>query len=98
MPSNLLIFTGEHSVEIPLWLDGSLLFNNADDAVSQLGISRRLADDIAAWGRSWQRLDVGEEALDAEAVRLVRRLQTELREIAEKTRSDHFYRVAYWPG
>lgn len=97
MSSNLLIFTGEHSVDVPLWLNGSLLFNNADDAVSRLGISQQLANDIAHWGRSWQ-TDADEEWLDAEAVRLVRRLQTELREIAEQTGSDNYYRVVYWPG
>lgn len=98
MSSNLLIFTGEHTVEIPLWLNGSLLFDNASGAVSGLGIGRQLADDIAQWGRAWQELDVDEEWLDMSAIKLVRRLQRELRENAEKARSDHYYRVAYIPG
>lgn len=80
---------GEDSVVIPLWSDeDGLLFADPEELVNELGVSSRLAADLAAWGIGWQDR-AGQADHDAEAARLVRRLRRELEHLG--------YGFVYWP-
>jgi DNA-binding transcriptional LysR family regulator len=69
---------GEHTVTVPLWSDqDGLMFNDPTELVREFGVSPDLAADLAAWGIAWA-AQAGHPAHDAEAARLVRRLNTEL--------------------
>jgi hypothetical protein len=68
---------GEHTVDVPLWSDDGLMFNDPDELVRQLGVSADLAADIVAWADAWHSRS-GEPDHDAAAATLVRRLNEEL--------------------
>jgi hypothetical protein len=70
-------FMGEHTVDVPLWSEDGLMFNDSDELVRELGVSPDLAADIVAWAVAWPSLS-GDPAHDAAAARLVRRLNNEL--------------------
>jgi len=70
---------GEHTVDVPLWSDDGLMFNEADELVRELGVSGDLAADIVAWAAAWQS-HCGNPDHDAAAATLVRRLNEELAE------------------
>jgi hypothetical protein len=72
---SILRFMGEHTVEVPLWDDEGLLFNDRQEFESQFGVSEGLASDIVAWAAAWDAGDRGAE-LDREAASVVRRLIT----------------------
>ena len=70
---------GEHTVDVPLWSDDGLMFNDADELVRELGVSADLAADIVAWAAAWESR-YGNAEHDAAAANLVRRLNKELPE------------------
>ena len=79
---------GEHDVDVPLWSDeDGLMFSGPQELIEKLGVSSDLAADLEAWGIAWvKRADQPDH--DAEAGRLVRRLNKEL---------DNYYRFVYRP-
>ena len=68
---------GEHTVDVPLWDEGGLMFNDADELLREFGVSAELAEDIVAWADAWHSRS-GEPDHDAAASTLVRRLNEEL--------------------
>ncbi|HET7195971.1 MAG TPA: hypothetical protein VFI99_13370 [Nocardioides sp.] len=78
---------GEHTVDVPLWSDDGLMFNDSDELVREFGVSTDLAADIAAWADAWHSRS-GTPDHDAAAATLVRRLNQELA---------HRYRFVYLP-
>ncbi len=70
-------FMGEHTVEVPLWCDEGLLFDDREELESHFGVSEGLASDIVAWAAAWDAGDNGAE-LDQEAASVVRRFNHEL--------------------
>jgi hypothetical protein len=78
---------GEETVDIPLWDEHGLLFDEPEEVVRELGVSQDLAADLKAWGVAWQ-TRVDQATHDAEAARLVRRLGEEV---------GHRYEFLYHP-
>jgi hypothetical protein len=66
----------DDGVEVPLWGEYGLLFADRDELVRQWSLSEELVNDVVAWGRASQSKQ--DDDLDAEAVRLVRRLSQEM--------------------
>lgn len=84
---SLIRFMAEESVDVPLWGPDGLIFNEAEDLVSEWGLSRELADEVVQWGRTSSG-GLQSPELDAEAARLIRAL-------AEQT---HYrFRIVYQP-
>jgi hypothetical protein len=78
---------GEDTVDVPLWSEDGLMFNDSDELIREFGVSVDLAADIMAWAVAWQSRS-GNPDLDAAAATLVRRLNEELA---------HRYRIVYKP-
>jgi hypothetical protein len=79
---------GEHTVSVPLWSDeDGLMFSEPEELIEEFGVSSDLAADLEAWGIAWEK-QAGQPEHDAEAARLVRRLDEEL---------DNHYLFVYWP-
>lgn len=77
---------GEHGVSVPLWSDqDGLMFSDPAELVDEFGVTSDLAAELAAWGIAWE-VQAGQPAHDAEAARLVRRLNAEL---------DHYYQFVF---
>lgn len=85
----VISFMPDDSVIVPLWDDEGLLPEEPEWLNRALGLSRRLVEDIAAWGNDWNADRMGESftaaqheerrvRLDAEARFLVARLQREV--------------------
>jgi len=70
-------FMSEDSVDVPLWGEDGLIFVDGEELIREWGVSEALADDVVAWGRASQAGDSPE--LDAEAERLIRSLNKELK-------------------
>lgn len=78
---------GEHTVEVPLWRDGGLMFAAPESLISHLGVSAELAADLVTWADAWLTRS-GEPDHDAEAAALIRRLREEI---------GHRYNFVYQP-
>jgi hypothetical protein len=86
----MIRFMGEDTVDVPLWGDRGLMFSTPEEcleAFGPLGLTAELVTQIVAWARAWQ-TDSDTPEHDAEAVRLVRQLATELEGV---------YQIAYVP-
>lgn len=68
---------GEHTVKVPLWGADGLMFDDPEEVVRELGVSRELAAALEAWAAAWQ-TEMNQASHDAEAARLVRRLRQEV--------------------
>ena len=79
---------GEHTVDVPLWSDeDGQVFSEPWQLIEEFGVSPALAADLEAWGIAWEK-QAGQPEHDAEAARLVRRLNEEL---------DNYYVFVYRP-
>lgn len=79
---------GEHGVTVPLWSDDDgLMFSEPIELIQAFDVSSDLARDLEVWSVAWA-THAGEPSHDAEAARLVRRLNDE---------SNHHYRFVYRP-
>lgn len=73
---SLIRLMSEETVDVPLWGEDGLIFDDGRELVREWNVSEELAADIVAWGRASQGATSPE--LDAEAARLIRRLRREL--------------------
>ncbi len=84
---SLIRLMGEHEVDVPLWAEGGLIFNDGEELAREWGVSAALVADIVAWGIAWQ-TSAGQTDHNAEGARLVRRLDHEV---------DHRFRIVFKP-
>lgn len=66
-----------HTVNVPLWAADGLMFDDPEEVVDGLGVSRELAAALEAWAAAWQ-TEMDQASHHAEAARLVRRLRQEV--------------------
>ena len=67
--------------------ENGLIFNDGEELMREWHVSAALVADIVAWGTAWQKYS-GQTDHDAEAARLIRRLNVEL---------DHRFQIVYQP-
>ena len=82
---SLIRLMGEHEVDVPLWGEDGLIFNDGDELAREWGVSAALVADIVAWGIAWQTA-AGQADHNAEGARLVLRLDREV---------DHRFRIVF---
>jgi hypothetical protein len=82
----IIRFMGEHTVLIPLWGPGGLMFSGPERLVDA-GIDPALAREVAQWGEDWQTLS-GAPDLHLRAVELIERLRPAF---------DRWYTIVYQP-
>lgn len=68
---------GEHTVPVPLWDEGGLMFSDPPDLVRELGVTEALARELADWAERWH-TESRMHHHDAEALVLLERLRDEL--------------------
>ena len=82
----IMRFMGEHTVLIPLWGPGGLMFSGPEGLVGA-GIEPGLVRDVARWGEDWQTLS-GTPDMHLRAVELIQRLRPAF---------DRWYTIVYQP-
>lgn len=73
----MIRFMGDHTIDVPLWDDEGLMFETPEDLVQSWDLSAELVADVVTWAREWQ-TRAGQPDHDAQAARLVRRMNREL--------------------
>lgn len=82
----IIRFMGEHTVLIPLWGPGGLMFSGPEGLV-RAGIDPGLVLDVAQWGEDWQTRS-GDPNMHLRAVELIQRLRPAF---------DRWYTIVYQP-
>lgn len=82
----IIRFMGEHTVLIPLWGPGGLMFSGREALVGA-GIDPELVRDIVQWGEDWQ-TQSGAPDMHLRAIELIQRLRPAF---------DRWYTMVYHP-